>query len=70
MLCILLFPVIKDKAGQVSCLDDYRLTTLASILSKVLERILLDKVCISLLWIISLVSSMVSTCVYVDLRKQ
>lgn len=70
MLCILLFPVIKDKAGLVSCLDDYRPTTLASILSKVLERILLDKVCISLLWIISLVSSMVSTYVYVDLRKQ
>lgn len=44
MLSILLVPVIKDKAGKVGCLDNYRPIALASILSKVMERILLDRV--------------------------
>lgn len=44
MLCILLVPVMKDKASKVSCLDNYRPIALASILSKVLERILFDRV--------------------------
>lgn len=44
MLFILLVPVIKDKAGKVGCLDNYRPIALASILSKVLKRILLDRV--------------------------
>lgn len=44
MLTILLVPVIKDKAGKVGCLDNYRPIALASILSKVIERLLLDRV--------------------------
>uniref|UniRef100_A0AAZ1XJK6 Reverse transcriptase domain-containing protein n=1 Tax=Oreochromis aureus TaxID=47969 RepID=A0AAZ1XJK6_OREAU len=35
---------MKDKAAKVSCLDNYRPIALASILSKVLERILFDRV--------------------------
>ena len=44
MLSILLVPVLKDKAGRVSCMDNYRPIALASILSKVVERILLDRI--------------------------
>lgn len=36
-------PVIKDKAGKVGNLDNYRPIALASVVSKVLERILLDR---------------------------
>ncbi len=44
MLSVALVPVIKDKAGKVGSLDNYRPTALASVVSKVLERILLDRV--------------------------
>ena len=43
MLSVTLVPVIKDKAGKVGSMDNYRPIALASILSKVLERILLDR---------------------------
>jgi hypothetical protein len=36
-------PVIKDKAGKIGSLDNYRPIALASILSKVLEKMLLDR---------------------------
>ncbi len=42
MLSVLLVPVIKNKAGMVGNLDNYRPIALTSILSKVLEKILLD----------------------------
>ena len=44
MLSVVLVPVIKDKAGKVGSLDNYRPIALASILSKVMEMILLDKI--------------------------
>lgn len=46
MLSILLVPVIKDNGGKAGCLDLYNYSSiaLASILSKVMERILLDRV--------------------------
>ena len=44
ILSFLLVPVLKDKAGNVSCMDNYRSIALASILSKVVENILLDRV--------------------------
>ena len=44
MLTVTLVPVIKDKAGKVGSMDNYRPIALASILSKVLERVLLDRV--------------------------
>lgn len=43
MLAVLLVTVIKDKAGKIGSLDNYRPIALASILSKVLEKILLDR---------------------------
>ncbi len=43
MLSVLLVPVIKNKAGMVGNLDNYRPIALACILSKVLEKILLDR---------------------------
>ena len=43
MLTVTLVPVIKDKAGKVGSLANYRPIALASILSKVLERVLLDR---------------------------
>ena len=44
MLSVLLVPVIKDRTGKVGCMNNYRPIALASILSKVMERILLDRV--------------------------
>ena len=43
MLTVVLVPVIKDKAGKVGSMDNYRPIALASILSKVLERVLIFK---------------------------
>jgi len=43
MLTVLLVPVIKNKTGKISSIDNYRPIFLDSILSKVLERILLDR---------------------------
>jgi len=43
MLAVILVPVIKDKAGKVGSMENYRPIALASVLSKVLERILLDR---------------------------
>ena len=42
ILSVLLAPIIKDKTCKASNIDNYRPIALASILSKVLERILLD----------------------------
>ena len=44
MLSVTLVPVIKDKAGKVGSMDNYRPIALASTLSKVLERMLLDRI--------------------------
>lgn len=44
LLSIILVPVIKDKAGRMGSLDNYRPIALASIVSKVLERILLGRI--------------------------
>ena len=43
MISVLLVPVIKDKTGKISSKDNYRPIALASILSKVLEIILLSR---------------------------
>lgn len=42
IISVMLLPVLKDKAGKRNSIDNYRPIALASILSKVLERILLS----------------------------
>jgi len=44
MLTVTLVPVIKNKAGKIGSLDNYRPIALASILSKVFEKMLLDRI--------------------------
>lgn len=44
MMSVLLVPVIKDKAGNVSSSDNCRPIALAGVLSKVVEHILLERV--------------------------
>jgi len=36
-------PIIKDKVGKINSIDNYRPRALASVLSKVLERIILNR---------------------------
>ena len=43
MLSVLLVPVVKEKTGKISSIDNYRPIALASVLSKVLERVLLER---------------------------
>ncbi len=43
MISVILVPVIKDKTGKINCNDNYRPIALASVLSKVLETILLSR---------------------------
>ena len=40
MLSVMLEPVIKDKAGNISCKDNYRHIALASVISKLVEVIM------------------------------
>jgi hypothetical protein len=43
MLSVVIVPVIKDKAGKINSRDNYRPIALASIMSKLIERILLKR---------------------------
>jgi len=43
MLSVVLAPVVKDKTGKISSMDNYRPTALASVISKVFEIVLLDR---------------------------
>ena len=43
IMYVMLVPVLKDKAGKLNSIDNYRPIALASILPKVLEKILLTK---------------------------
>ena len=44
MISVILVPVIKDKTGKINSKDNYRPIALASMLSKVLEYIILDRI--------------------------
>ena len=42
-MSVVLIPKIKDKKGKISTIDNYRPVAIASVVSKVVERILLDR---------------------------
>ena len=44
MISVILVPVIKDKTSKINSKDNYRPIALASVLSKVLEYIILDRI--------------------------
>ncbi|XP_016534059.1 RNA-directed DNA polymerase from mobile element jockey-like [Poecilia formosa] len=44
LLAVILVPILKDKAGKINNRDNYRPIALASVLSKVLEKIILNKI--------------------------
>ena len=44
MLSVVLVPVIKDKAGEISSKDNYRPIALASVFSKLIKIINLDRI--------------------------
>ena len=44
MLSVMLVPVMKDKAGKISSKDNYRPIALASVISKLVEVIMLDRI--------------------------
>ena len=44
MLSVMLVPVIKEKAGKISSKDNYRPIALASVINKLVEVIMLDRI--------------------------
>ncbi|CAL4058724.1 unnamed protein product [Meganyctiphanes norvegica] len=44
MLSVVLVPIIKDKSGNITSKENYRPIALASILSKVIELIIMDRI--------------------------
>lgn len=45
LIDVVLVPVIKDKSGKISSSDNYRPIALASIVSKVIESVILKRIC-------------------------
>ena len=43
MMSVVLIPIIKDKKAKISSIDNYRPVAIASVVSKVVEIILLDR---------------------------
>ena len=44
MLSVVIIPLIKDKAGAITAKENYRPIALASVLSKIIELIILDRI--------------------------
>ena len=42
-MSVVLIPIIKDKKAKISSIDNYRPVAIARVVSKVVERILLDR---------------------------
>ena len=53
MMSVVLIPIIKDKKAKISSIDNYRPVAIASVVSKVVERILLDRLSeyLDILWV-------------------
>ena len=43
LMSVILVPIIKDKSGKINCKDNYRPIAIASIMSKLLEILLLER---------------------------
>ena len=43
-MSVVLVPIVKDKTGQISSKDNYRPIALASVMSKLIERIILERI--------------------------
>ena len=43
MMSVVLIPIIKDKKAKISSIDNYRPVVIASVVSKVVELIFLDR---------------------------
>ena len=44
MISVVLIPLIKDKSARINCMSNYRPIAIASVLSKVVESIILDRI--------------------------
>ena len=44
MLAVVLAPIIKDKTGRIDRIGNYQPIALASVVSKIVERILIDRI--------------------------
>ena len=44
MLTVILVPIIKNKAGKINSINNYRPIALASILSKIIENIIFNRI--------------------------
>ena len=44
LMSVVLVPIIKDKTGKISSKDDYRPIALASVMSKLIERFILERI--------------------------
>ena len=42
-MSVVLIPIVEDKKAKISSIDNYRPVAIASVVSKVVERILLDR---------------------------
>ena len=51
MMSVVLIPISKDKKAKISSIDNYRPVAIASVVSKVVERILLDRLSEWILWV-------------------
>ena len=70
MISVVLVLIVKDKRASVCSTSNYRPIVLASIMSKLLEKIILNRISDNLVTI-SLVSSLniILKCVYLRLKK-
>ena len=71
LLSVVLVPVIKNKSRRINDSDNYRPIALASIVSKVVEKVILNRISEFLLTTTNLVlkTSLVLICVYMPSKR-